>query len=132
MGDSYRSYDGYAYDPTFVSHSHGWSTGPTSALTFYVLGLTVTSPLGQTWAIAPHTSGLPSAQGGYSTSLGWFGVEWTSGTDGFNITLSTPEGTSGTLKLPITGTVTVDGVQSDQDGSQPLELSGGNHTVVVQ
>ncbi|KZT65105.1 glycoside hydrolase family 78 protein [Daedalea quercina L-15889] len=128
----YRSYDGYAYDPTFTSHSHGWSTGPTSALTFYVLGLTVTSPLGQTWSIAPHTSGLPSAQGGYSTSLGWFGVDWTSAADGFNITISTPEGTGGTVKLPINGTVYVDGAVVDEDGSQPFELSGGNHTIAVE
>ncbi|KAH9919650.1 Six-hairpin glycosidase, partial [Fomitopsis serialis] len=128
----YRSYDGYAYDPTFISHSHGWSTGPTSALTFYVLGLTVTSPLGQTWSVAPHTSGLPSAQGGYSTTLGWFGVDWTSAASGFNITISTPEGTSGTVKLPITGTVYVDGVEVGEDSSEAFELPGGNHTVVVE
>ena len=51
--------------------------GAESALTFYALGLTVTSPAGSAWAVAPHLQGgLPGAQGGFSTPLGWFGVQW--------------------------------------------------------
>ena len=129
---SYRSYDGYNYDASFVSHSHGWSTGPTSALTFYVLGLTVTSPQGQTWSVAPHTSVLPAAQGGFSTPLGWFGVDWTSSADSFNVSISTPEGTSGIVSLPMNGTITVDGAMVAEDGSSPLSVTGGNHTITVQ
>ncbi|KZT00384.1 glycoside hydrolase family 78 protein [Laetiporus sulphureus 93-53] len=128
----YRSYDGYNYDASFVSHSHGWSTGPTSALTFYVLGLTVTSPQGQTWSVAPHTSGLPAAQGGFSTPLGWFGVDWTSSADSFNVSISTPEGTSGAVSLPMNGTIIVDGAMVAEDGSSPLSVTGGNHTITVQ
>lgn len=45
----YRSSRGYAYDTSYVSHSHGWSSGPTSALTEFILGLSVTSPAGKTW-----------------------------------------------------------------------------------
>ncbi|KAF5378492.1 hypothetical protein D9615_007115 [Tricholomella constricta] len=45
---SYRSYRGYNYDAAYTSHAHGWSAGPTPALTFYVLGLTVTSLQGKT------------------------------------------------------------------------------------
>ena len=37
----YRSSRGYDYDASYVSHSHGWSSGPISALTPYVLGLSV-------------------------------------------------------------------------------------------
>ena len=129
---SYRSSEGYEYDPTYTSHAHGWSTGPTFALSFYILGLQLTSPQGQTWSIAPHTTGLPSAEGGYETSLGWFGVRWTLDDGAWNATISTPEGTSGTLRPPINGTVTVDG-QTEEPGSPGLlQLSGGEHTVTVQ
>ncbi|PCH42961.1 glycoside hydrolase family 78 protein [Wolfiporia cocos MD-104 SS10] len=126
----YRSANGYNYDASYTSHAHGWSTGPTSALTFYVLGLTVTSPQGQTWSIAPHTSGLPSAQGGFETALGWFGVDWASSTDAFSMSISTPTGTSGVVVLPINGTVTVDG--SVRQVNSTVQLEGGNHTVIVR
>lgn len=128
----YRSYDGYDYDASFISHSHGWSTGPTSALTFYVLGLTVTSPQGQTWSVAPHTSGLPAAQGGFETPLGWFGVMWTSTTGNFSISIATPEGTTGEVQLPFNGTVSVDGNVLAHNTWEIITLAGGNHTLVVQ
>ncbi|CCM05941.1 uncharacterized protein FIBRA_08180 [Fibroporia radiculosa] len=127
----YRSYDGYNYDPSYTSHSHGWSTGPTSALTFYVLGLTITSPMGQTWSVAPHTSGLSFARGGFETPLGWFGVEWVLTETSFTISLAMPEGTSGVVTLPTTGVITVDDEEVPQV-EKILLLSGGNHTVLVQ
>ena len=129
---SYRSYDGYDYDASYTSHSHGWSTGATSALTYYVLGLTVTSPNGQTWSVAPHTSDLSSAEGGFETALGWYGVQWSSRTAAFNISISTPDGTSGIVQLPMNGTVTVDGSAIDGNGFLSIELDGGNHTIRIQ
>ena len=129
---SYRSTEGQEYDPTFTSHAHGWSTGPTLALSFYVLGLQITSPQGQTWLFAPKTAGLPSAEGGYETPLGWFGVKWVSDEGAWNATISTPEGTSGALHPPINGTVSVDGHTEKLGSSSLLHLSGGEHTVTVQ
>ncbi|KAH7099674.1 Six-hairpin glycosidase [Auriculariales sp. MPI-PUGE-AT-0066] len=97
---AYRANFGYENDPSFVSHSHGWSTGPTSALTFYVLGLRITSPQGKTWEFDPHTSGLPSAEGGFETALGWFGVEWSISDDGvFTAEVVAPTGTDGVINL---------------------------------
>ncbi|KAH9919649.1 Six-hairpin glycosidase [Fomitopsis serialis] len=128
----YRSYQGYNYDPSYTSHAHGWSSGPTSALTFYVLGLQVTSPQGQTWSVAPHTSGLPCAEGGFETPLGWFGVDWASKEGWFNITIDTPEGTSGSVRLPYSGSTTLDGAKAEVDSSGTLELTGGSHTVAVR
>ncbi|KAI0921965.1 hypothetical protein AcW1_004197 [Taiwanofungus camphoratus] len=127
----YRSYDGYNYDASYTSHAHGWSTGPTSALTFYVLGLTVTSPQGRTWSVAPHISGLPSAEGGFETPLGWFGVKWSVTNGTFDISLEAPEGTSGVVRLPFTGAVTVDGSDVDAPALDTIQLRGGNHTVTV-
>ncbi|KAK3074187.1 hypothetical protein LTR53_003585 [Teratosphaeriaceae sp. CCFEE 6253] len=72
----YRNYRGYYYDTSYVSHSHGWSSGPTSALTNYVLGLEVTGPLGSTWKFAPQFGDLTSVEGGFTTGLGKFQAAW--------------------------------------------------------
>ncbi|KAH9930196.1 Six-hairpin glycosidase [Fomitopsis serialis] len=130
----FRSTEGYNYDASYTSHAHGWSTGPTSALSFYVLGLQVTAPQGRTWAIAPHTAGLPYAEGGYETPLGWFGIKWALDSEEgwWNATVSTPEGTRGSLKPPVNGTVSVDGEAAEVDGFGVLQLSGGSHVVIVQ
>ncbi len=55
----YRSTRGYDYDSSYVSHSHGWSSGPTSALTSFILGLSVTGRAGSTWKIAPQFGEMP-------------------------------------------------------------------------
>ena len=60
---AYRNYRGYDYDASYVSHSHGWSSGPTSALTNYVLGLSVTAPAGKNWKLAPQFGDLTSVEG---------------------------------------------------------------------
>ena len=97
-----------------------------------MLGLTVTSPQGRTWAVAPHTAGLPGAQGGYSTPLGWFGVRWATAGGWCNVTIETPEGTSGSVRLPYAGDVVVDGVEAQVEPSGTLQLSGGSHAVSVR
>ncbi|KAJ7595645.1 Six-hairpin glycosidase [Mycena floridula] len=125
----YRSYRGYNYDPAYTSHAHGWSSGPTSALTFYVLGLTVTSPQGLSWNVAPHLSGLPEAEGGFSTALGWFGVQWSLTDEQFSILIDTPTGTTGNVVLPMTGNVTVNG--NKVAGGPAIPLLGGKSNVVV-
>lgn len=81
----YRSEDGYFEDASYVSHSHGWSTGPTSALTSYVLGLSITSPLGVTWKIAPQFGDLCSVEGGFVTGLGKFWTRWKRGGEGYTV-----------------------------------------------
>ncbi|OCH87854.1 Six-hairpin glycosidase [Obba rivulosa] len=128
----YRSYQGYNYDPSYTSHAHGWSTGPTSALTFYVLGLTVTSPQGATWSVAPHLSGLSSAEGGFETLLGWFGVKWSVSGSTFNLSLETPAGTRGVVSLPTTGTVFVNKEQIETQPEMALELMGGSYVISVR
>ncbi|KIJ59431.1 glycoside hydrolase family 78 protein [Hydnomerulius pinastri MD-312] len=125
----YRAAAGYNYDYSYTSHSHGWSTGPTPALTFYVVGMQVTSPQGRTWRVAPVLSGLSAAEGGYETNLGWFGVKWSLDDGTLTVFVSTPVGTSGTVILPGSGVIRVDGKES---GNGSVSLSGGNHTLVQQ
>jgi len=109
----YRSYRGYGYDSSYASHSHGWSAGPTSALTNYILGLDVTQPSGAAWTLAPHLGNLTSVEGGFTTSLGRFKASWTRAIQNINLVWNTPSGTNGTLVLPVyTGSmVYVDGVR---------------------
>ena len=122
----------YYSDGAYTSHAHGWSTGPTSALTFYLVGLQPTGPQGQTWQVAPQLSGLPSAQGSFETGLGTFAASWTFGNDtGFSLNVTTPQGTQGVVVLPVeaAGSVTVDG--QDQGNVENVSLAGGEHTIVV-
>ncbi|KAK7455854.1 hypothetical protein VKT23_010891 [Stygiomarasmius scandens] len=136
---AYRANVGYNHDPAYTSHAHGWSTGPTSALTIYVLGLSVTAVQGSQWSLAPHVSagGLTEVEGGFETTLGWFGASWTLKNDSVTINVTTPEGTSGTFRVPntLTGSgentkVTVDGEDAVIKDMQ-MELSGGSHVIVV-
>ncbi|KAF9450982.1 glycoside hydrolase family 78 protein [Macrolepiota fuliginosa MF-IS2] len=134
---SYRYYDGYNNDPAYTSHSHGWSSGPTSALTFYLLGLTVTSTQGQTWNFAPHlNTGVPAAEGGFETPLGRFDASWSfdedsNGNDVLNVQISTPPGTAGTVNLPsdMLASYTRNGLTKNLTlrGSPEITLQGGTH-----
>lgn len=119
--------------------------GPTSALTFFVLGLTVTAPKGLAWSVAPHIDGgLPAAEGGFSTALGWFGVKWklsTSTREGkkthvFTLKITTPKGTNGTFVLPPmqgnVSSITIDGKKlSASTASGDVAVDGGTRNIVV-
>lgn len=96
----YRGRRGYNYDTSYVSHAHGWSSGPTSALTNYIVGLTVTSRLGETWSIAPQFADLTHAEAGFTTSLGKFQASWVKNDNGYTLKFSVPKGTTGNLTLP--------------------------------
>lgn len=127
---------GYENDFSYVSHAHGWSAGPTSALTEFVLGLSVTGRVGSTWQFAPQFgSNLTFAEGGFTTSLGKFSASWTTNTTttntmpssssnsssgssgGYTASVNTPTGTVGQFVLPVVEqgvlpTVVVDDVQA--------------------
>lgn len=92
-----------------------------------MLGLTLTSPEGVNWRIAPVLSGLSAAEGGLETTKGWFGVKWQVNNDELTLTLETPAGTTGTVVLPGQGVVTVDGKKSTSGGT--VDVSGGSHTL---
>lgn len=98
----YRSNRGYDYDASYTSHSHGWSSGPTSALTNYVVGLDVVEPLGKQWTLAPQMGNLTTVEGGFMTQLGAFQASWQNSSTTLNGTWMTPAGTSGTLTIPVT------------------------------
>jgi len=139
----YRNYRGYAYDTAYVSHSHGWSSGPTSALTNYILGLSITGRIGSTWRLAPQFGDLTSVQGGFVTSLGRFQASWnvTDGGDAYSVSWTVPAGTTGDVELPslpagCAGSVIYNGRGRGKvyakGGFKLGRVAGGRHNVHVK
>ncbi|KAI0386555.1 glycoside hydrolase family 78 protein [Hypomontagnella monticulosa] len=144
----YRHDAGYGEDYSYTSHSHGWATGPVTALTEYVVGLSITGLAGSTWRIAPQFGDLTHAEGGFMTSLGKYQVRWTKNDDDtFTLVYGVPVGTSGVLVLPVSNSgkkykVTVDGrdvtvthgMSIQAEGSRQLyitEGTGGQHRIEI-
>src|SRR5205823_591610 len=63
-------YGGQEGDASFTSLAHGWGTGPTSALTFYVLGVQPDTALGQSYHVIPHPGDLTHAEGNLTMASG--------------------------------------------------------------
>lgn len=83
-----------------ISHAHGWATGPTSSLTFYIAGIQLLSAGGKTWRIAPFLGNLKKVDAGFSTDVGFFSAKTQVEDDGtWTIDFETPQGTSGEVKL---------------------------------
>lgn len=141
----YRAERGYDYDYSYPSHSHGWSSGPTSALTNYVAGIRITDRAGSKWEVAPQFGDLSFAEAGFTTILGKFQVSWTLlGPWGYDLTISVPKGTSGEVVLPLLTQGKLPGVSVNGQGwscgmktvgysqGATLSLSGGDYTINVR
>ncbi|ETS85125.1 hypothetical protein PFICI_03150 [Pestalotiopsis fici W106-1] len=122
-------YPVYDYDPR-VSHAHGWSTAPTSMLTFYAGGLTMTSAAGQTWKVAPALGGLQTVQTRYETPLGAFVTDWTNNTRGLSGIFITPNSTTGEINIPLaSGARKL--VLEGPGGSDEVDLNGLSVAIVT-
>ncbi|KAF2208087.1 glycoside hydrolase family 78 protein [Cercospora zeae-maydis SCOH1-5] len=133
-------YAPYTNDPR-VSHAHGWATGPTSTLTFYVAGIHILSAGGKTWELSPRLGGLRFVDAGFETVVGTFRSQVNGSESGLveGFKFSTPMGTMGSVSLPgVEGRLRsgngtfvslVDGMVSGVPGGDwELVLSGGNST----
>lgn len=116
-----RSDGAFDYGGTYMSLAHGWGTGPTSALTFYVLGL---DPTGTArYDFVPHPGDLTHTEGTITMPQGTVTGSWdydaAAGTLGE--TLASPAGTTGTIGVPTYGsgnvTVTVNGATAWSGGA---------------
>lgn len=58
----------FGYGQSYMSHSHGWATGPTFALTFFVLGIKPLLESGLRYSVIPHPGDLTHVEGSLSFS----------------------------------------------------------------
>ncbi|MFJ6086976.1 MGH1-like glycoside hydrolase domain-containing protein [Streptomyces sp. NPDC092369] len=113
---------GLAYGGSFMSLAHGWSTAPTSTLTFDVLGTAPESPTGA-YRFVPHPGDLTSAEGRITMPQGAVNASWSrdpaAGT--YAAHLTSPSGSTGRIGVPKFGggniTVTVNGAAVWRDGT---------------
>ncbi|KAJ6096976.1 hypothetical protein N7486_007722 [Penicillium sp. IBT 16267x] len=123
-------------DDARISHAHGWSTGPTYALTAYAAGIRLTGPAGKSWKIAPQPGNLTTVDAGLATARGVFSValQRSSSGEGYGrLSFSTPSSTTGVVQLPgVEGTLIsqtgqrvrlVDGTASVPGGKWKLQSS---------
>jgi hypothetical protein len=111
--EGYLANGQFGYGGAYMSNSHGWATGPTSALTFYVLGIRPTTINGG-YDIAPETGDLSSTQGSLKTPYGDIKVAWTHDVRSrtFAEQVDAPAGAVHQVKVPTYGArteVTVNG-----------------------
>ncbi|KAI1387398.1 glycoside hydrolase family 78 protein [Hypoxylon trugodes] len=134
----YRHDAGYQEVYSYTSHSHGWSTGPVTALSEYIVGIGITGLAGSTWRIAPQFGDLPHAEGGFTTSLGKFSAKWVVGSDGsYVLNYNTPKGTSGVLDLPAPNkngkyNVKVDGQAVATNIRRSTETAGNRYLYIIE
>ncbi|MFK0153205.1 MGH1-like glycoside hydrolase domain-containing protein [Streptomyces sp. NPDC090493] len=92
---------GLAYGGSFMSLAHGWSSAPTSTLTFDVLGTAPESAAG-TYRFVPHPGDLTSAEGRITLPQGAVAASWSrnpaAGT--YSAQLTSPPGTTGRIGIP--------------------------------
>lgn len=88
---------------SYTSLAHGWSTGATSALSKYVLGISPVSPGYQTWLVQPHPGSVAWSEGRVPTKYGTLSTRW--GYDAnktFHLEVQAPVNTTGTIAIPVT------------------------------
>ena len=105
--EGFRSDGSFDYGGTYMSLAHGWGTGPTSALTFYVLGLSPTTA-GGAYGFVPHPGDLTHVEGSITLPQGAVTGSWdyapTAGT--LSESLVSPAGSTGTIGVPTYGSTT--------------------------
>ena len=89
-----------------ASLAHGWASGPVSSLSGYLLGARPVTAGYKTWIIEPQPGGdVKWAQGRIPTPSGPLVSRWRRGDRdrSFTLTMAAPEGTSGTVVIPLLG-----------------------------
>ena len=87
-----------------TSLAHGWASGPTSALSQYALGVRPVGPGYRTFLAEPQPGDLRWAAGTVPTPYGPIAVSWQRASRGLRLELWVPEGTRGTVGVPVSGT----------------------------
>lgn len=137
IGTASTFWEGYAgngtlnaYSSNFTSLAHGWSTGPTGALTTDVLGISPTAPSGTAYQVVPHPGDLTHVEGTVTVASGkTVHASYDHDTAGdftMQVDSSTNTSSTGVIAVPTWGqsrTVTVNG-QTAWNGSSFVGASG--------
>jgi alpha-L-rhamnosidase len=86
-----------------TSLAHPWSSGPTSGLSKYVLGVRPVQPGYKTWLVEPQPGDLGWAVGTVPTPYGPIAVSWQRASPGLRLEVWVPAGTRGTVGVPVNG-----------------------------
>lgn len=120
-----------------TSLCHAWSSGPTSELTTYVLGIQPAKPGYTEWLFSPVTMGLAWARGVVPVPGGSIHVSWNATDDIItHVDIIAPKGTTGTIRLPRTKGSSSTSWQlngravSRKDNT--FKVEGGKRTVLVR
>ncbi len=101
--EGFKADGSFDYNGSYMSLAHGWGTGPTSALTFDVLGLSPSTTSG--YRFVPHPGDLRSVQGRITLPAGALDAAWSrnvaAGT--FTAQFSSPAGAVGVIGVPKLG-----------------------------
>jgi len=100
--EGYKADGTFDYNGSYMSLSHGWATGPTSALTFDVLGLSPGEQPGS-YTFSPHPGDLTAVEGRITLPQGPLDGTWTRDAATFTAHLTSPSGTTGTIGVPTLG-----------------------------
>ena len=122
--EGYDANGALAYNPyypgapagSYTSLAHGWSTGPTGALTYDVLGIGADEVGGSSYHVIPHPGDLTWVNGRLTMPAGAVTASWSRADGGFTLSVAdNGAGTSGVVALPRLGAnriVFVNGVEA--------------------
>lgn len=140
--DGTCSYPSDKHDSSYISHSHPWSTGPTSFLSYKICGLRFTNPNHVTWTLQPTLADLDFCITGFtSAKTGYLVGGWKRDSKNLlQIAVKSTPGTIGEICVPlILGKqlkMTVNGVnvnllnlEMDEGWAYVKGIEGGCHTV---
>lgn len=100
--EGYRTDGSSDYSGSYMSAAHGWSTGPTSALTYFLLGIAPSPDGGTGYSVAPRPGGLRRAEGQLTMPAGVIRVSWKARPHGgFDLSLSAPAGVVDEIAVPV-------------------------------
>ncbi|RYG39664.1 hypothetical protein EON81_00240 [bacterium] len=108
-----------------VSLCHGWSAGPTTYLTEYVLGVSPTGAGFKTFSISPRLGDLAWASGIVPTPGGDISVRAERKADRFILKIEVPKGTTALVTLP----VSISNVDGKPRPGSSVSLGAGTHSV---
>jgi hypothetical protein len=103
--EGYLSNGGFDYETSSMSKAHGWATGPTSALSYYVLGIMPSTRNGDDYSLIPHPGDLMRVEGRLTLVGGPVDVLWEKRPDlsTFTMHVGVAGNLSGTVGVPTFG-----------------------------